>query len=151
MFDCIGSKNGPGAKSSGLSSRLAAGRSQGPCGNPPAWYAGWRYSRREAGPLLPTAQAIPLPTATLAIRQQQKRMNQRPTTLLAGLVADCREEQLICGDERKELRRLRCENRQLREDLEILREPPPSSRRKPDRSGSGVRVRRGGEGAPQGE
>ena len=51
----------------------------------------------------------------------------------------------LTTDEREELRRLRRENRQLREDREILKKPRPSSRRRPSKQ---VLVHPRGEGQP---
>ena len=51
----------------------------------------------------------------------------------------------LTTDEREELRRLRRENRQLREDREILKKPRPSSRRRPSEQ---VLVHPRGEGQP---
>ncbi|QKW17895.1 transposase [Kitasatospora sp. NA04385] len=57
------------------------------------------------------------------------------------------EREGLTGDEREELARLRRENRRLRGDVEILKRPRLSSRRRP---GDGPPVHRGGEaGRPQ--
>ena len=51
----------------------------------------------------------------------------------------------VTSAEHQELRRLRRENRRLREEREILKKPRPGSHRKASRFRSGVRIR---EGAP---
>ena len=51
----------------------------------------------------------------------------------------------LTSEERQELVRLRRENRNLREDREILKKPRSSSRRRPARAGSGIRVHRARE------
>jgi transposase len=54
----------------------------------------------------------------------------------------------LTSEERQELVRLRRENRNQREDKEILKKPRSSSRRRPARAGSGLRVHRATEDQP---
>ena len=61
-----------------------------------------------------------------------------------------REDGLTTG-ERDELRRLRRENRRLREEREILAKPRPGSLGRPTRSRRGIRVRESQSGRPRGE
>ena len=67
----------------------------------------------------------------------------------AGLDEGRRDDGLM-SVERDELRRLRRENRQLREEREILKKPRPGSRGRPARSRPGVRVRERAPGRPPG-
>ena len=52
----------------------------------------------------------------------------------------------LTTEEREELRRLRTENRILRQEREILKKPRPSSSRRRTRPRSRVRIRAAGEG-----
>jgi transposase-like protein len=54
----------------------------------------------------------------------------------------------LTTDEREELNRLRRENRQLKQEREILKKPRPGSRGKPERSRTGLRLHKGESGDP---